>query len=469
MYYFNPSNFPIHCIPLGIRQVILAIHAQTKAPLEIVVASVLAVLATAIQHILRVRRPSGQISPASLALLTFAVSGDRKSTSDNAAFVAIKEFEKSQANLHRKALSRHEAELIAWKAQRDGISSKIKQIAANGESTEALAAQLFELHDKKPTRPKETKILYANTTPQALAAGLHKNSSSAALVSNDASGLLFGPTMSNLSMYCELWSGDSIRVDRIGTDSFVLDAHVLSASLMVQPSEFERHQKTKGSHMRGSGYLARCLTSWPLSIQGFRELVPGEFIPTADTERFHQRITELLQTNSAQPTGDVISFDQAAAWAWTEFFNETESHQKQGLIYADIGDFASKIADNASRIAAIFSCYEGRTDSINLESTQQAIELAKWYLAQFKMAFGTPYKISEEQQDAMALEQWAIKSPREVDGFIYIDKSKIMQFGPNPIRNRDRLNRALAWLEFHGRATQWRSNRKTVVKFSPWG
>ncbi|MFG6455886.1 YfjI family protein [Roseateles sp. BYS96W] len=467
MYFNNPGNYPVYCFPAGIRQAILAMHAQTKAPLEIVGASVLAVLATATQHIARVQRPSGQIAPLSLALLTLAASGDRKTSSDDVAFVAIRAFEKAQADQRRSALERHEAELMAWKAQRDGVALQIKQYTAKGEPTEPLVSQLKELQSKKPTHPQVVKLVYADTTPEALSVGLHKNSASAALLSNEASRLLFGPAMSNLSMLSELWSGSSVPIDRVSAESFVLEA-LLTSSLMLQPSEFNRFQKTRGEHMRGSGYLARCLVSRPLSIQGFREIFPGEIIAVDDTERFHDRITELLRTNNTRPTGNVIGFNQHAACSWTAFFNETESQQKQGWFYADIADFASKIADNAARIAAIFSIYEGITDFIDQTSIHQAVEISKWYLAQFKMIFGTQFKLPEEQQDAMMLEQWVNRVPRAMDGFIYIDRSKIMQFGPNPLRNREKLNRALGWLEFHGRATQWRHGRKTVVKFTPW-
>ena len=221
--------------------------------------------------------------------------------------------------------------------------------------------------------------------------------------------------------------------------------------------------------MRGSGYLARCLVARPLSIQGFREIVDGEFLAVDDTKRFHERIAELLQINNAQPTGNVIGFDQQAAWFWTAFFNEIEAQQKQGWFYADIADFASKIADNSARIAAIFSLYEGRIDFIDQTAIQQAIEISRWYLAQFKLIFGTQFKLSEEQQDSMKLQHWVNRLPRSGDGFIYIDRSKIMQFGPNQLRNRERLNRALGWLELHGRATQWPDGRKIVVKFIPWG
>lgn len=467
MFFINPGKFPIHCVPYSIRQVILIIHAQVKAPLEIVVASVLAVLATATQHLVKVRRPTGQISPISLALMTFAISGDRKSSSDNAAFGALKAFDQAQTDLHKKSLIGHKAALMVWKAQCDGIASQIRKAAAHDESTDALAAQLHELHDKKPIRPKQTRLVYANATPQALSAGLHNNSQSAALISNDASGLLFGPTMSNLSMLCELWSGDRVIVDRVSKESFSLDNHLLSTSLMVQPKEFHRYLKTRGAHMRSSGYLARCLTSCPASIQGFREIFPDEFIPTAEIDIFHQRITELLSTNNTQPTGNLISFDSDAAAAWRKFFNDTEIAQRQGQIYDDIGDFASKIAENASRIAAIFSCYDGKMDSINLEYTQQATEISMWYLAQFKLLFGSEYQVSLEEQDAQLLEQWMMRHTPHKDGFIYVEKSYILQRGPNRLRSRERLNNALQQLAQLGRVAEFLDGKKRYIQFVP--
>lgn len=468
LYYANPRNYPIQLFPDGIRQAILTMHAQTKAPLEINAASVLATTSLATQHLSLVRRPTGQISPISLALLTLAASGDRKSSSDDVAFVAIRAHETAQAEQHRQAMERYDVDFIAWKAQRDGIALQIKFCTAKGKPTEALLAQMTELLSRKPSRPKFTKLVYADATPEALAFGMYRNSPSAALVSNEASKLLFGPTMSNLAMFSELWSGGEVTIDRVSSESFVLKNNVLTTSLMVQPSEFDRYLKTRGAHMRGSGYLARCLVARPQSIQGFREIFPGELIPTEDTDRFHTRITELLRTNGSHLTGHAITFNEQAGWEWTNFFNEIERNQRQNQIYADIGDFASKIADNASRLAAIFNHYEGNGDLITLDSTRRAVEICKWYLSEFKMIFGDQYQATEEQQNAMALDQWAAKLGRAADGFVYIDRSKIMQFGPNRLRSRALLSKTLEYMALCGRAAWWMDGRKTVVRFSPW-
>lgn len=468
IYFSNPRCFPIFHFPLGMQRAILAIHAKTKAPLEIVAASTLAAAAIATQHLARSRRPSGQISPISLAILTLGGSGDRKTSADEYAFAAIKAFEKSQAEHHRGAVDQYEIDLLAWRAHRDGIILQIKQFASKNKPTDALIEKLKILNDQKPTTFQKTKILYADTTPEALAISLNSNSPSAALVSNEAARLLFGPAMSNLSLLSELWSGGSVSIDRVTSPSFTLDNHLLTTSLMIQPSEFERYMKAKGAQMRGSGYLARCLPTCSQSLQGFRENLPGEFVPEGDIDCFHQRITDLLQINNARPTGRVISFDLQAASTWTEFFNEIERNQRQYHIYADIGDFASKIADNAARIATIFCLYEGMADFVEWVHIQQAIEICKWYLAEFKMLFGAQIEVPEEQKNATALEQWASNLLREADGFVRIERSLIMQYGPNRIRSREQLNKTLNFMKMYGRATEWKSGRKVMVTLGRW-
>jgi hypothetical protein len=466
-YFCHYGNFPIHHFPDELRQVILAIHAKTKAPVEIVAASVLTAISIATQHLARVQRPPGPISPIALALLTLAGSGDRKTSADDETLPPIRAFEAKQEEHYHAAMARHEVEMAAWNAYRAGLTRKITERGVKGESDTDLVSQLQQHQDRKPLRPQLTRLIYADATPQALGPSLHTNSPSAALHSNEASKLLFGPALENLGFLSEIWSSGTATVDRASSESFSVKNVALTISLMVQPSEFERYLKGRGAHARGSGFFARCLFAKPLSIQGFRQIFPNDFFAESAIEQFHHRLMELLETNSARPTGTILKFDGMAAMAWTDFFNETECLQQPGSFYSDIGDFASKIADNASRIAAIFCIYEGKTDSISLSHIQHAIEVSKWYLAQFKTMFGSSAQIPEDQQDAMLLHEWLMKFLPHNDGFIYVDKSYILQRGPNRVRISRRLNAALACMEFSGCASQWKHDRKTVIRLNP--
>lgn len=466
-YFNNPGNYPLDCIPEELRQAILAIHAKVKAPIEIVAASVLSVASIGAQHLARVKRPTGQISPMGLSLLTLAASGERKTSADDVALVPIRAFEARMAEQYKRSMADYETEIIAWRAHRSGFLQQIKKNAANGTSDHDLVSQLRALQDTKPIHPRLTRILYSDTTPQALALGLYKNSGSAALQSNEASKLLFGAAMDNLAQYSELWSSGSTTVDRVTFESFALHDVALTISLMVQPSEMDRYLSRKGSHMRGSGFLARCLASRPISIQGFREILSGEFHETGAIDRFHERITELLGTNNAQPTDHVICFDDRAAVIWANFFNEVERLQQPWGLYSDITDFASKIADNAARIAAIFCCYDRQSDAIGAEHIQHAAAICRWYLAQFKMIFGSASQISVEQQDATLLEQWLMSFRPHNDGFIYVEKSFIQQRGPNRLRSRGRLHSALQCLGLSGRLSEFLDGKKRVIQFVP--
>lgn len=466
-YLNNPSNYPIDCFPGELKQAILAFHAKVKAPIELVAASVMSAACICTQHLARVQRPTSQISPIGLALLTVATSGERKTSTDDLVLTPVRTFESKMVGKYEKALESYKAEIMGWRAHQSGLLRKIEKNGASGTSNSDLFSQLTELQDKKPPHPRLTKILYSDTTPQALALGLYKNSGSAALQSNEASKLLFGPAMENLALYSELWSSGRATVDRVTSESFTLNNIALTISLMVQPSEMDRYLSRKGSHMRGSGFLARCLVSRPVSIQGFREIIFGEFFETSSIERFHVRLSELLEVNNAQPADDLICFDDHAAAIWTDFFNKIERLQTPWGFYSDINDFASKIADNAARIAAIFSCYDGQFNVIGAEHIQRATVICEWYLAQFKMIFGSPSQIPLEQQDAILLERWLMTFRAHSDGLIYVEKSFILQRGPHRLRTRERLQSALQCLGSSGRLFELLDGKKRVIQFAP--
>ena len=48
----------------------------------------------------------------------------------------------------------------------------------------------------------------------------------------------------------------------------------------------------------------------------------------------------------------------------------------------EIKDFASKAAENAARLAALFHLFSGKIGDISTEDMEQAITLTHWYLCE---------------------------------------------------------------------------------------
>ena len=64
---------------------VLNIAAQTRAPVELVVSVVLAVIALVCQYLIDVKRPWGSTGPVSLIIFIIALSGERKTAVEKIA------------------------------------------------------------------------------------------------------------------------------------------------------------------------------------------------------------------------------------------------------------------------------------------------------------------------------------------------------------------------------------------------
>lgn len=93
--------FPLYALTPKVRAAVEDAIAVTQAPAALVVSSCLAAASTAVQAKYNVRRLNGLSSPCSLYFITFAESGERKTTVDRLFFSVFTEFEE-QCNRSRQ-------------------------------------------------------------------------------------------------------------------------------------------------------------------------------------------------------------------------------------------------------------------------------------------------------------------------------------------------------------------------------
>ncbi|MBV6274223.1 DUF3987 domain-containing protein [Alcaligenaceae bacterium CGII-47] len=131
--------------------------------------------------------------------------------------------------------------------------------------------------------------------------------------------------------------------------------------LQVQESTLRASlDKTKGL-MRGTGFLARFLVAWPESTMGTR--LYTEAPDWSKLQALNARMTELLQNplsidDDGRLTTITLALSQQAHAAWVQFQNAIEKQLRQDGELQDVKDVASKTADNAARLAALFHVFE---------------------------------------------------------------------------------------------------------------
>ncbi|WP_449192206.1 YfjI family protein [Thauera sp.] len=470
----EPESYPIDALPDTIRAAVEEVAGFVKAPVPMVASSALAALSLACQAHIDAKRAEKLHGPVGLFLLTIADSGERKSTCDGFFTQAIRDYEEAQAEAAKPALTDHKAAIEAWEAKRGGVKEKIRQLAKDNKPTEGMETALRELEHDKPEPPRIPRLLYADATPEALAYGLAKQWPSGGVVSAEA-GIVFGShgmgkdsVMRNLGLLNQLWDGTSLTIDRRSTESFTVRGARLTVALQVQEPTLREFFARSGALARGTGFLARFLVAWPESTQGSRPFTeaPANWPNLA---AFHRRIAAVL--NQPAPVDDdgaltppMLTLAPEAKAAWVEYHDAIESELASGGEFFDVRDVASKSADNAARLAALFQLFEhGMGGAVGPDSLKRASLIAAWHLHEARRFFGE-LALPADLADAARLDTWLI-------GFCQRERTHLVPTREaqrlGPIRDKERLATALRELEELDRVRVSQEGRRKTIKVNP--
>lgn len=465
--------YPLDALPAPIRAAVEEVAGFVKAPLPLVASSALAALSLAIQTHADVKRAEKLQGPVGLFLLTIADSGERKSTCDGFFTKPIREYEQAQAEAAKPILKDYRAAFEAWEAKRGGIKEHIRQLAKNGKSTAAMESALCDLEYDKPEPPRIPRLLYADATPEALAFGLAKQWPSGGVVSAEA-GIVFGShgmskdsVMRNLGLLNQLWDGTSLTIDRRSSESFTVRGARLTVALQVQEPTLREFFTRSGALARGTGFLARFLVAWPESTQGQRPFTD----PPADWPHlaaFHRRIGAILDQpapidDDGGLTPPLMPLTPEAKAAWVEYHNAIESELSSGGELHDVRDVASKSADNAARLAALFQMFEGAGGAIGVETFDGASRITAWHLHEARRFFGE-LALPAELADAARLDSWLIEYCQREQTHL-VPTREAQRLGP--IRDKEKLAAALRELEELDRVSVAHEGRRKIIKVNP--
>ena len=469
--------YPLDALPDSIRAAVQEVAAFVKAPLPMVAMSALAALSLAVQAHADVKRLEKLYGPIGLFLLAIADSGERKSTCDGFFTKAICDYEAAQAEAAKPELKDYNAALEAWDAKRAGIKEKIRQLAKDNKPSGSMEAALRDLEYDKPQVPKIPRLLYADATPEALAFGLAKQWPSAGVVSAEA-GIVFGShgmgkdsVMRNLALLNQLWDGKSVTVDRRSSESFKVRGARLTVALQVQEPTLREFFARTGALARGTGFLARFLIAWPESTQGTRQIdpcTPDGPVGWPNLAAFEHRISEILE--QPIPVGEdealappMLPLSADAKAAWIEFHNAIESALPSGGELYDVRDVASKSADNAVRLAALFHVFQGGAGAIGVGTFEGASRIAAWHLNEARHFLGE-LALPPDVTDAARLEAWMITRCKQ--GCTHsIGKNYVRQHGP--IRDGMRFEAAVAALAALGRVRMAKEEKQLTIQLNP--
>jgi len=475
--HHQASPYPLDALPGTIGAAVREVVDFVKCPVALGACSALSVVSTVAQALVDVRRADKLEGPTSLFLLAVADSGERKTTVDGFFSKPVQQWEAEQAEAAKPGLNRYDAEKETWEAKKSGLLAAIKDATKGGKGTGDLERRMADLEAEKPVPPKVPRLLFGDSTPEALAHRLAHGWPVGGVLSSEA-GTVFGghamgndSAMRNMAMLNSLWGAEPLTVDRKKEGgSFTLRGARLTMGLAVQSETVRAFLDSSRGLARGIGWLARFLIAWPESTQGgrmFKE--PPETWP--NLAKFHRQLGALLDhplklNDRGELEPATLEFSPEAKAEWVAFHDEVETELRPGRDMAETKDVASKAADNAARLAALFHLFEnGLGGTIGLDYMTAAATLASWHLYEARRFMGE-IALPVELNNAAKLEAWLLGYCQK-ELVAEVSTRDAQRLGPNCTREKRTLDAALEELAEAGRVRFVEGGRRKLVRINP--
>lgn len=447
------TDYPLAALPPVLRKAIEAIVAMAQVPVSLAAQSVLGAASLATQGFINIQTITGQSVPTSLFLFTIAASGDRKSTSDKFAIQPIKDREEQLAASYAEAQHSFTIDDAAYKA----ATSKAK---TGNKSREDIRNALANT-GKPPLPPVQPLLTADEPTGPGLQRLFAEAMPALGLFSDEGATFLGGWSMQEENqaatggMLSKLWDGQAIKRIRADKENGtqILYGRRLCLHLMVQP---DIAGKLLGNQaVRNQGLLSRILVAAPKSLKGTRFWTEPTDSHRDDLRVYHERLGRLLafeyryrDENTRALDLALVNLTPAARAKLIAFSDHCERQIATGGKYVDIADFASKMTENATRLAAVVSFFSSgmglAKDGLSENAVNAGIALVEFYASEAARLYGAA-AVDDDTANAATLIDWIRKR-----GFTAIGVQFLNRRGPPQTRSAPALKRAISVLAEHG-------------------
>lgn len=460
--------YPVNALPSILQKAIVTYQHYGQQPIALIASSALANISLACQSLANVARDRYLISPVSLYFIQVASSGERKSNVDNVLSKSAREWEASTRDELAPKINTALTLYNVWKMERDGLLTQIKRSMTAGKNTDLLKESLENLVQQEPIIPLNPTLYFEDATHEALAQHLANGWPSASLWSDEA-GIIMGShsMQSNPTRFVALlnrtWDGKPFSVHRKTSANFILQNRRLTLNLMMQPRILHQMTSMANDISRQSGFLARCLMAYPTSAMGNRFYKEPPDSLDCLTE-YNAQLTQCLnQSKKLSHAGCIglptLMMSAAAKRLWVQFFNNTEAGLSDKGQWSGIKDFASKAAENVTRLAALFHLFEGKMGEISALHTEQAIEIINWHMQEARRLLTTA-STTNMLTDAIKLMNWLLDK-----GLRKTTTREIQRL--SPLRDREQRDSAIGILIEHHVVRFSKEGSKTLLELNP--
>jgi hypothetical protein len=410
------GNFPTYATPHIIGDAIVEASTNLGVPIELAAQAALGVVSLACQNLINVRCPNFDPAPVALFLMGSDDSGHGKTPVQQRFLPAVWVFERKQEEEAEAKLSIFRAELKIWLDDDRRLAKDYRGAEPGSEDAESIRQKRLRHEQNRPVEPKPRQLRYAELSPQGLRDTLLANGATA-IVAPEAWTVVNGLTFSQSAPLNSYWSGEDRPVGLAGGNRRPVEPR-LTISVMLQGAKFMDYMKSRGRDAFDTGLLQRFLVVAPQSDHLPLKQTCIDDVPEPKLVLFNERAAQVLNQAVPAPRDRlVLNMSDRAKHYW-KVFKDGINFVLTNEGYSDeINAFFRKLAQQASRIAALFHYFEGKSGDISSEAMKSAIVLCEWYAHEYVRIF-TPYAPSQQQKDtetSQKLLEWleeAVEHPR---------------------------------------------------------
>lgn len=415
---YTMAPFPIDALPEEVAAYASAVAESTQTPVDMAGTVALSMLSVCLQGKYCIRGKSDWTEPLNTYALAIAMPSERKSAVLHLMLRPLNVYETqyNQRNAARVESSKMRRRILERKQK--AIEDQISKGKAEQEEADKIAQELADFEEEQPLQ-----LYVDDITTEKLVSVISTNHGRAALISSEGGifDTLAGIYTKNVNIDVMLkgYSGDPIRVDRIGRDSESINNPALTILLMAQPNVVSA--VLGNTTFRGRGLTARFLYCMPISNVGSRRF-QSDPVTDAVYQRYEQKMINLLE-DEYPATPEVITLSAEAERVLVAFAEELEP--KLVTDYAEMADWAGKLVGNTLRIAGLLcraDVYrshdfldepEGLT--VDADTMTNAIRLGRYFLNHAQAAYDMLPEDGMYKQAARILEMIAEKKLSEFD------------------------------------------------------
>ena len=289
-----------------------------------------------------------------------------------------------------RGLEKHETELAAAagpaileaETNRRIAEKASKRAEDKGDAHEAYQRQLDVLNINIPATPR---LIADDATPEAMVEILAQQHGRLALLSTE--GGLFDimtgrySDKANLDPYLMAWSGDTIRVDRIGRVGAHIQNATLTIGLTVQPTVLAA--LADRPELAGRGLTARFMYAVPHDNVGTRDFTtarPGN--PNA-ANTYHRTIVGLYTDLAAYQTPGTITLTDQATTMFRQWRQSIEVRRLPTGDLRPLAEWTTKLEASVLRLAGILHLAHGgpHHGTIGVDTIADAIRVGDYWTA----------------------------------------------------------------------------------------